>query len=193
MVVLDREASLAAMLERQNAEGAVKIWEDLERYRAVIAASQPSVIIECGTWEGLSAVWFAGQGAHVVTIDRDHGRVNPAIREDPRITYLQGDTIDPHMVEEAAALVTGKPTMVVLDSDHHPYHVRREIESYGPLVTPGCYMVVEDGIVRHLPFPGPLDAIELLLVGNPLWARDRDVEDMYPVTMHPAGWWRRAS
>jgi len=193
MVVLDRGASLAAMLERQNAEGAIKIWEDLERYRVVIAASQPEVIVECGTWEGMAAAWFAGQGARVVTIDRDHGRVNPAVREDPRITYLQGDSIDPSLVERVAALVSGKRTMVVLDSDHHPYHVRCEIESYGPLVTPGCYMVVEDGIVRYLPSPGPLDAIELLLVGDPLWTRDWEVEDMYSVTMHPAGWWRRAS
>jgi cephalosporin hydroxylase len=190
----DVEASIAATY-RQNAEGAVKTVEDLDRYRIVIGATRPDVVVECGTFRGQSARWFAKQGVSVVTIDKvvRYGRVHP------RTVFIVGDSTDPDIVAQVADLVAGRRTMVVLDSDHHAEHVRREITLYGPLVTSGCYLVVEDGIVRfplpHLwpaDVPGPLDAIEDLLVDDPSWVRDVAVEGLYPVTMSPLGWWRRA-
>jgi cephalosporin hydroxylase len=194
----DVEASIAATY-RQNAEGAVKTVEDLDRYRMVIEATRPDVIIECGTFRGASAVWFVAQGVDVVTIDQIVSEANFGLVFEPRATLIVGDSTDPDVVAQAAELVAGRRTMVVLDSDHHAEHVRREIIRYGPVVTSGCYLVVEDGIVRFpLPHlwpdgvPGPLDAIEDLLVDNPDWVRDEAVEGLYPVTMSPLGWWRRA-
>ena len=55
--MIDVEASLAAT-SRQHAEGAVKVAEDLDRYRAVIAATKPEIVVECGTYDGGSAKWF---------------------------------------------------------------------------------------------------------------------------------------
>jgi cephalosporin hydroxylase len=40
--------------------------------------------------------------------------------------------------------------MLVLDSDHSRNYVLRELRSYGPLVTQGCYPVVADTILGHL-------------------------------------------
>jgi cephalosporin hydroxylase len=189
----DVEASIAATY-RQTAEGAVKTVEDLDRYRLVIEATRPDVVVECGTFRGMSAVWFVAQGVDVVTIDR-----TPCETLHPRIDFLIGDSTNATIVAQVADLVAGRRTMVVLDSDHHAEHVRREIIRYGPLVTSGCYLVVEDGIVRfpcpHLwpiGVPGPLDAVEDLLVDDPAWVRDVAVEGLYPVTMSPLGWWRRA-
>ena len=85
--------------------------------------------------------------------------------------------------------------MVVLDSDHSPEHVEREIDLYGPLVSSGCYLVVEDDIqqwMTNFNGQGPLDAIEFRLMDRPEWERDLLVESMYAITMHPAGWWRHA-
>jgi cephalosporin hydroxylase len=189
----DIEASRLAV-GRQNAAGALKIWEDLWRYQAIIQATKPEVVVECGTHQGMSALWFARQGVDVVTID-----IGACNASDSRITKLVGDSTNPSIFAQVAILVGGRKTMVVLDSDHRGAHVRKEIGLYGSLVTLGCYLVVEDGIVRYLTphgwaegQPGPLEAIEELLVDIPAWVRDREIESMHPVTMSPVGWWRRA-
>lgn len=187
--LIDIEASLAAT-SRQTADGAVKVAEDLDRYEAVIAAIEPEVIIECGTWLGGSAAWFAKRVPSVITVD-----IEPQPRPSAlNITWLIGDSTDRDMVAMVAGLLGGRRTMVVLDSAHEATHVRREIALYAPLVTPGCHLVVEDGIARWMdePYPGsPLDAIEQELVGNDDWQRDTAIEAMHPVSMHPAGWWIR--
>ena len=92
--------------------------------------------------------------------------------------------------------------MVVLDSEHSAPHVAREIELYGPLVTPGCYLVVEDALfgygheIRQQHGMGhldgtPLDAIAKCLVDNPDWSRDLAIERTDPISSNPAGWWVR--
>jgi cephalosporin hydroxylase len=190
---LDIEASLKAM-DRQNAGCAIKIWEDLERYQAVIGSSRPEVVVECGTWFGGSARWFAERSVDVITVDNEH-RVSFGGSSD-RITWMLGDTADDVTMRRVKRAVDGRRAMVVLDSDHRPDHVRREIELYGPLVSPGCYLVVEDTILRYVPSPfasvntvGPLDAVEDMLADNPAWQRDEQIEALHPVSMSPAGWW----
>lgn len=191
---LDVEASLKAT-DRQSAEGAIKIWEDLNRYRAVIQATRPDVIVECGSWYGGSALWFVGVGVDVVTVDVDARNICRAAIDHPAITIVTGNSADPDVAAQVADLVAGRRVMVVLDSDHSPEHVEREIDLYASLVSPGCYLVVEDGIqqwMTNFDGRGPLEAIESRLTGRPEWVRDLLVESMYPITMHPAGWWRHA-
>jgi cephalosporin hydroxylase len=106
-------------------------------------------------------------------------------------------------VREKIAFREVARVMVVLDSDHSAAHVRKEIELYGPLVTPGCHLVVEDTIfgygtsgLRDQHFPGgldgsPLDAVAELLAGNDEWSRDIAIERANPVSSNPAGWWIR--
>ncbi len=191
--LVDIEASLDACA-RQNAGGAVKVAEDLARYEHIIATTRPEVIVECGTWMGGSARWFLTQPgvAEVVTVDvsLDSLRLPEPIRP------VVGDSADPSVAARVRALVNGRRCMVSLDSDHSAAHVAREIELYGPLVTPGCHLVVEDGIARwmsaeHHANGSPLDAIEALLMDNPAWRRDEHTEAMFPVSMSPAGWWTK--
>lgn len=183
--VFDLDASLAAV-GRQTAEGAQKVWEDLERYDRVIAQTHPAVIVECGTGNGKSARWFASHDVDVVTIDATEVTIR-----NKRVVTICGDTTSPETVERVREIVDGRSTMVVLDSDHSAAQVHAEIGLYGPLVTEGCYLVVEDGIVRWMNgyTSSPLDAIERLLVDNPEWERARKIEALHPVSMFPAGWW----
>jgi cephalosporin hydroxylase len=187
--LFDIEESLTAS-GRQYTGGAIKTWEDLARYEAVLDATKPELVVECGTYHGGSAVWFAEHDLDVITID-----IVPRYVDHPQVTFLLANSTARWVVDTVTKMAAGRKTMVVLDSDHSAHHVADEIRCYGPLVTPGCYLVVEDGIVRWmsgLPYDGsPLDAIETMLEHDPDWLRDETVETMFPVTMFPAGWWQR--
>ena len=119
------------------------------------------------------------------------------------ITWLIGDTLDPATTASVAELVQGRRTMVSLDAEHAAPHVIREIQDYGKFVTPGCYLVVEDGIFdlieperahlggARIPLEGgPLQAMSVL-VGDPEWQRDAKIERMSARSHHPCGFWRR--
>jgi cephalosporin hydroxylase len=185
----------------------VPIWktvDDLKRYYRAILHTQPEVIVETGTKWGGFAAWLADTfRIEVITIDiqRDPDRA-PSW---PGVTFFdQTTSIDPVTVAAVRRLTAGRDTMVTLDSDHHAPHVNREIEAYGPLVTPGCYLVVEDGladlggedVARRIGHDiprcgGPLWSIARGLVDNPRWRRDVDIENLSPISHHPAGWWIR--
>lgn len=189
----------------QNFNGR-KLWktkDDLERYARVIRETKPELIIETGTRWGGSAEWMAVTfDVHVITVDIQ--RITSASPLDSRITEIIGSSIYHTVVEDVAGRIAGRRTMVSLDSDHHFDHVVGEIRAYAPFVSPGCYLVVEDGIAdvadisvavkcgQDIPRTGgPLKAITQELVGREEWTRDREIEDMTPISHHVAGWWRR--
>lgn len=185
----------------------LKHTDDLVRYDRVINEDKPEVIVEAGTRNGASARWLAANyNVDVITIDI--APVVPAewLDEPSRITYIQGNSIDVEVINKVRELVGARRCMVVLDSDHTRAHVYSEMVAYSTLVTPGCHMVVEDGIFRHAsphywikhnfgnPSLGnPLDAIEDFMRQGmeKTWKRDLKVESMTPVTHHVAGWWKR--
>lgn len=207
-----RAACVAAFGDWHSAD----LWkhnDDLRRYDQIIRDTRPDVIIETGTNTGASASYMASATMvhpSVCTIDTEPSRFNRA--SDHGITRIAGSSTDPGVVAQVRQWL-GRPStrvMVSLDSDHSAAHVRREIELYAPLVTPGCYLVVEDGILAWLrddqlkahgcAYDGtPLDAIDGWLsdqvkagtVDAFPFERDTQLEFAYPVTMSPAGWWRR--
>ena len=71
--------------------------------------------------------------------------------------------------------------MVILDSNHRKKYVLNEMELYGPMVSPGCYMIVEDTHLNGHPIesnygPGPLEAIKDFMKTNTQFAVDKDRE-----------------
>lgn len=184
----------------------LSMWKstaDLDRYRHVIEATRPEVVVEAGTRWGGTAAWFADTfGVQVITVDISE----PSFEAQswPGVTFVLGSSVDPDVVAHVTGLVAGRRCMVTLDSDHHGPHVEAEIRAYGPLVTAGCYLVVEDGLAdlvnskharrfgRQIPaVGGPLAAITRVLVGADGWERDLEVEALSPVSHSPGGWWIR--
>jgi cephalosporin hydroxylase len=203
-IAVDLEKSFGALARNEHdRDGMLKLRPDLDRYEQIITATRPDVVIETGTRTGASARWFAAQGVRVITVDV--AAPAPALSSNNDGIYLlQGDSADPAIAERVARLAArlGTRCMVSLDSDHSAPHVAKEIELYGPLVTPGCYLVVEDAIfgygeeIKKQHGMGglngtPLDAIAKLLVDNPDWSRDLAIERTDPVSSNPAGWWVR--
>jgi len=193
----------------QDVDG-VPMWKlamDLRRYAMVIAATKPDVIVETGTMWGGSALWFEQYGCDVITVDIDDrpARLYSAYAKCQHTTFILGDCLDPGVLAQIRERIGGRRTMVSLDSAHDAPHVAAEIGVYAPLVTPGCYLVVEDGIFDLDPTDkgkaqggaaipevgGPLRAIESILVDNPYWTRDVEIERVNPLSYYPAGWWIR--
>ena len=178
---------------------AVKNPLDLWVFQEIITETRPEVIVETGTFRGGSAYFLAsicdmlGAG-EVISID-----VEP-VRHDyprhPRITYLGGhSSTDPEIVSEVRACVGDRRTMVILDSDHSRGHVTAELEAYAPLVSPGCYLIVEDsniGLVRKDLAPGPAEAIAAFLAGTREFEADPEREKFF-ITFNPCGYLRRVT
>lgn len=195
--------STAGFTQEHAGLGMWKTTADLDRYRHVIEATRPEVIVETGTRWGGTAAWLVDTfGVEVITVDI--AEPSYEARTWPGVEFVFGSSADPDVAARVGEAVGGRRCMVSLDSDHHAPHVEAEIRAYGPLVTPGCYLVVEDGLAdlvdatearrfgRQIPaVGGPLAAIMRELVGASGWERDLEVEALHPVSHHPAGWWRR--
>lgn len=195
----------------ENSIGGLRTWklhDDMQRYFEIIEATRPEVIVETGTKFGGSALWFKAVGGQlgyeidVITVDIDKTFSEQARREFPGIHWIIGDSLDPAVFLAVTDLIDGRRTMVSLDSEHAAPHVAAEINTYGPLVTPGCYLVVEDGIFdlvdtkyahlggSRIPAEGgPLLAIGQTLARDSTWKRDAKIENLTSRSHHPAGFW----
>ena len=192
---------------------------DLWNYQELIYEIKPEVIIETGTANGSSALYFAqlldliaaqeesNKDGFVITIDIDDGsapfeanpsRTNPGERpKHPRIQYILGSSTDKAVALKVSELIGNrKPVLLILDSSHIKGHVYNELQFYWPLVTKGSYIVVEDTNVNgHPVYPehgaGPYEAVELWLRGRDEFVIDEEREKRFMYTHNPRGWLRR--
>jgi cephalosporin hydroxylase len=177
----------------------LKLPLDLWIYQEIIHETQPDVIVETGTNQGGSALYFAnlcdiaGRG-RILTVDIS--APPQGTPQHPRIEYLIGSSTNPDILNHIrAAIRPAERVMVVLDSDHSEAHVRRELDLYSPLVTAGCYLVVEDTNVNGHPVlhshgPGPMEAVNAFLPTNGMFSVDLSREK-FGVTFSPRGWLKR--
>jgi cephalosporin hydroxylase len=127
----------------------VKHPNDLFVYQEIIGETQPELVIETGTYAGGSALFLAcclghsGLDGRVITIDIEPLTNLLPFAKDVR--FVGGmSSVDPAALEIVREEAEGKRTMVILDSDHRQAHVLAELKAYAPLVSEGCYLVVED-------------------------------------------------
>lgn len=181
-----------------------KLVTDMWVYQEIIAETRPDLIIEIGAFYGGSTLFlaqmqeFAG-GGQVLSIDVSHAHFRA---RHPGIVTLTADCSDPAALAQARALAADRRVMVIHDGDHSAAAVARDLRLYAPLVTPGMYLVVEDGVVdllnprhskfgRAYPQGGPLRATrEVMDTMDDLFELDMRRE-RFILTSNPRGYWRR--
>lgn len=167
---------------------------DLWVYQEILFETKPDIIIECGTFEGGSALYLASicdilNKGRILTIDIKTREDRPL---HPRVEYFVGSSVD----KNNPVLKCIRPSdsvMVILDSDHAKEHVLREMNIYGSIVTGGQYMVIEDGNLNELcpgTDPGPFQAIEEFLKYSKEFEVDRSREKFF-LTFNPCGYLKK--
>jgi cephalosporin hydroxylase len=179
----------------------VKTPADILVLQQIIVETRPELIVETGVYVGGSAALFAslqealGIDGKVIAVDVDLSFVHQRVRDNPRIELLEGSSTDPGIVSHIRAAAKGKRTMVDLDADHRAHHVLEELRTYADLVTPNCYLIVEDSWfggrpVREDAVPGPSEALDAWLAEDPPFESDR-WRERYLLTQNPRGYLRR--
>ena len=177
---------------------ATKCPFDMWTYQEIVVETRPELIVEAGTRLGGTSVFLAtifdllGIPGRIVTIDTIFDTRFP---KHPRIEYLTGSSLDQPVVDRVRAAAAGKRTMLILDSLHTAEHVGAELKLYADIVSPGCYLVVEDMNVNGHPVlpdygPGPTEAVEAFLATTDKFVVDRDRE-RFLMTLNPGGYLRR--
>lgn len=177
---------------------ALKCPLDFWVYQEIIHEVRPDLIIEIGNRFGGSTLAIAhildhlGKG-QVLGIDINHDQMREVVKRHPRISLITGDvcTCFPAVQERARGF---QKTLIIEDSSHTYENTLRVLQTYGPLVTPGSYFIVEDSICHHGvdegPNPGPYEAIEAFLKNNNDFELDRGRES-FLITWNPKGYLRR--
>lgn len=181
-----------------------KMITDVWVYQEIICETKPDLIIEIGSFYGGSTLFLAqmqellGHGS-VLSLDVSHDYF---LAEHPRIVKITGDCSKIGVLDQVRHLVAGKTVMVIHDGDHTALAVERDLRLYADFVTPGMYMIIEDGAVDLLN-PKYSKLGNAYPEGGPLKASRRVYEDMkdrfeldmrrerFILTTNPSGYWRR--
>ena len=182
----------------------LKFPNDLWIMGEIIQEIEPDLIIECGTRNGASALWFGDQlnvigKGEVVTIEIESNGEMPF---HDRVTYIKGSSTSKEIVEQVAQIAEGKKCVIVnLDSDHSTIHVLRELELYHQFVTEGSYLIVEDTVIGGHPVEvlhengtlfedGPWEAVHKFLPKHPEFIIDH-TRERFQITSNPHGYLKR--
>jgi len=157
----------------------IKCPFDYVMYQMLIWELKPDLIIEIGTNKGGTALYFAdllgmiGKG-EIHTIDIEKEQSDPILQQNPRIKLFtdgyQGYDIN---------LAKRFETILVIEDGSHTYEdTLAAMKKFAPVITPGSYLIVEDGIIDELKMTehfrgGPLKAIDEFLPAHPEFIIDK--------------------
>lgn len=155
----------------------IETWKsvsDMWNYQEILSELKPSLIIEFGSNRGGSALFFAhimqrlGQRFKVLSVDINHDALDPAVRDDPDILFVESSSAAPEVAERIQRLKSEYPGKIfaILDSDHRRDHVLAEMKLLRLLLSSGDYLLVEDSCINGHPVlpgwgPGPYEAVEV--------------------------------
>ena len=190
---------------RWMGHAALKCPLDMWVYQEIIFETKPDLIIETGTYSGGSALFMAMlldcMASMAETVERIPRRiVSIDIESKPfpqhlRVEYWHQSSTAPETIASLKQYIQKhdcRRVMAILDSDHRAPHVAEELRLIGPLVSTGCYCIVEDTNVNGHPVypdfgPGPTEAVRQYLDLNDDFEIDRSREK-YMMTFNPSGY-----
>lgn len=171
---------------------------DYVLYQMLIHKVQPDLIIEIGSNEGGSALYLAdllqlsGKGV-VHTIDVEDRIAAPA-KAHPLIQFFNGGW----EMYDLSIPTSYKIVLVIEDSSHTYSNTLQVLNRFAPVVTPGSYLVVEDGIIDSLGMSetfdgGPIRAIKTFLKDRSDFFADLYWSDFFGknATFNPIGYLKR--
>ena len=127
---------------------------DIANYMRVLEALRPRTIIEIGTAEGGSALWFRDQGAalgidtQIYSFDIDP----PTNLKEHSIFIGQVDACQIERSLPASTFESLPHPWLIIEDSAHTYECTLSVLLYfNRLVSPGDYIVIEDGVVADLP------------------------------------------
>jgi cephalosporin hydroxylase/Flp pilus assembly protein TadD len=126
---------------------------DFALYPLLIWNLKPRTIIEIGSKNGGSALWFGdlldnfGIDGHIYSIDI----VKATQASHPRVTFLEGDGQALHTTLSVEFLNSlPRPFLIVEDADHSLATSKSVLDFFHPYLQVGDYIVIEDGIISDL-------------------------------------------
>jgi cephalosporin hydroxylase len=178
---------------------------DMWNYQEILFSLKPSVIIEFGTWQGGSALFFSsvmqqiGRPYVVVSVDIEAFRISEKTKSDPNIRLLTMSSAAPELKETLKDIREKNlgSAFAILDSDHSQQHVLAEMVNLRDILIAGDYLVVEDSNINGHPVaksfgPGPYEAIGEYFHKFPGdYDHDFDREKKFGFTFAPNGFLRR--
>jgi cephalosporin hydroxylase len=178
---------------------------DMWAIQEIMVQQKPDFIIETGTLKGGSALFFATifhaikDSGRVITVNIEE-QTDPATEALPifqeHVIQIIGDAASEETIQKIAAIVQGRPALVLLDDNHDWSHVLKELPLYAPFVHRGGYLVVCDtnydtyAPQKIYPAGGPLKAIRKYLEAGAPFEIDLSREK-FLLTFFPQGYLRR--
>jgi len=162
-------------------------WQgDKQIFKSLVQETQPNVIIEVGTWYGMSAINMAKAAPYyteVVCIDTWLGPPHSLIQHGGNETYLKrkhgfpqfyyqflsnvknaqvADKVTPlplpsHAAEGLLAELGVEAELIYIDADHNEEPAYRDLMAYSKLLAPGGVMFAHDYEPGH---PGVIKAVD---------------------------------
>jgi cephalosporin hydroxylase len=163
-------------------------------YQEIIHEVRPTAVVELGSAVGGSTLFLChlldimALDAPVVSVDRSHDGFEAEHR---RITTITGDTRDPEVIDAVRRLCDGRRVLLIHDASHEAPVVLEDLRNYAPLVAPGSYLIVEDGVTDTLGGkPGPVMAVKQFLSESADFEIDM-TRERFLFTYNPRGFLRR--
>jgi len=170
---------------------------DMWMLQQTIIETKPDLIVETGSACGGSALFYTDVSPRVGVVSIDIQTEMQPMIEHPRVTFIKAMSTDKKTIASVKQQAKGKRVMVILDSDHTTANVLAELKAYSPIVTRGCYLIVQDTNIDSHPVNhpqyidnGPMKAVKAFMQGNKDFEVDHYKGEAFYMTFYPGGWLR---